>query len=75
MDQNVQFVSTKHVVMRGGEYAGLICLAAIGLLCIMSNMSHNAYILGQNNKQRAMKREFKKYLKNEKKRQKREMES
>lgn len=66
MDNYLESNCTRYVVFQKGEFFGIACLAIIGAISIIGNIANRAYKLGRDTKEVEMKREFKQYLKKQK---------
>ena len=63
MDSNFKLTPTSYVLTNKSEFFGIACLAVIGAASIVKNIANNAYKLGREEKEREIKRGFKKYMK------------
>ena len=67
MEHDFKYIYTDHVAIHRGELFGIACLAVVGVASILRGVANEGYKKGRYDKEREMKREYKKYQKNLKK--------
>lgn len=67
MDNNFEYLYTRFVALRKCETFCIACLAIAGVISIARKIASDAYQLGRATREREIKKEYKQYMKSQKK--------